>query len=63
MGHRSPTSQAHPLTRDAQAFENTSTNVAAAQMRNSLTNLAETVKDPEEKKASFAGRAKPLQVY
>lgn len=35
-----------------QAFENTSTNVAAAQMRNSLTNLAETVKDPEQKKAS-----------
>ena len=33
-----------------QAFENTSTNVAAAQMRNSLTNLAETVKDPKEKK-------------
>jgi UTP--glucose-1-phosphate uridylyltransferase len=35
-----------------QAFENTSTNVAAAQMRNALTNLAETVKDPEQKKAS-----------
>ncbi|KAF5259585.1 hypothetical protein FOXYS1_9791 [Fusarium oxysporum] len=34
------------------AFENTSTNVAAAQMRNALTNLAETVKDPEQKKAS-----------
>ncbi|PCD45646.1 hypothetical protein AU210_001078 [Fusarium oxysporum f. sp. radicis-cucumerinum] len=32
------------------AFENTSTNVAAAQMRNALTNLAETVKDPEQKK-------------
>lgn len=35
-----------------QAFENTSTNVAAAQMRNALTNLADTVKDPEEKKVS-----------
>jgi hypothetical protein len=35
-----------------QAFENTSTNIAAAQMRNALTNLAETVKDPEQKKAS-----------
>lgn len=32
------------------AFENASTNIAAAQMRNSLTELAETVKDPEEKK-------------
>lgn len=40
------------LTENAQAFENTSTNVAAAQMRNSLTNLAETVEDPEQKKAS-----------
>jgi hypothetical protein len=35
-----------------QAFENTSTNIAAAQMRNNLTNLAETVTDPEQKKAS-----------
>lgn len=33
-----------------QAFENTSTNVAASQMRNALTSLAETVKDPAEKK-------------
>jgi UTP--glucose-1-phosphate uridylyltransferase len=32
------------------AFENASTNVAAAQMRNALTELAETVKDPDEKK-------------
>lgn len=32
------------------AFENASTSIAAAQMRNSLTELAETVKDPEEKK-------------
>lgn len=34
------------------AFENASTNVAAAQMRNSLTELAETVTDPDQKKAS-----------
>jgi len=41
------------LTSDfLQAFENTSTNIAAAQMRNNLTNLAETVTDPEQKKAS-----------
>lgn len=35
-----------------QAFENTSTNIAAAQMRNALTSLSETVKDPNEKKVS-----------
>ncbi|KAK2683143.1 Nucleotide-diphospho-sugar transferase [Fusarium oxysporum f. sp. vasinfectum] len=40
----------HGKTRSHMAFENTSTNVAAAQMRNALTNLAETVKDPEQKK-------------
>lgn len=33
-----------------QAFENTSTNVAASQMRNALNNLADTVRDPQEKK-------------
>jgi hypothetical protein len=33
-----------------QAFEHTSTNVAAAQMRNALTALAETVEDPDQKK-------------
>ncbi len=38
------------LTMTCQAFENTSTNVAAAQMRNSLTALSETVTDPKEKK-------------
>jgi UTP--glucose-1-phosphate uridylyltransferase len=32
------------------AFENTSTSVAASQMRNALNNLADTVSDPEEKK-------------
>lgn len=42
---------ARSLTEDgSQAFENASTNIAAAQMRNSLTELAETVKDPEQKK-------------
>lgn len=43
-----------PLTDNEQAFENTSTNVAAAQMRNHLTHLAESVKDAEQKKVSFA---------
>ncbi|KAI9791266.1 MAG: UTP-glucose-1-phosphate uridylyltransferase [Peltula sp. TS41687] len=33
-----------------QAFENTSTSVAASQMRNALNNLADTVEDPEVKK-------------
>ena len=33
-----------------QAFENTSTNVAASQMRNALNNIADTVKDEGEKK-------------
>ena len=37
------------LTRN-QAFENTSTNVAASQMRNALNQLAETVDDPAQKK-------------
>ncbi|KAF5719666.1 utp-glucose-1-phosphate uridylyltransferase [Fusarium mundagurra] len=46
----------HGKTRSHMAFENTSTNVAAAQMRNALTNLAETVKDPEQKKASPSTR-------
>jgi hypothetical protein len=32
------------------AFENTSTSVAASQMRNALNNLADTVEDPAEKK-------------
>ena len=37
----------------AQAFENTSTNVAASQMRNALNNLIDTVKEPSEKKVNF----------
>jgi hypothetical protein len=32
------------------AFENTSTSVAASQMRNALNNLADSVEDPKEKK-------------
>jgi hypothetical protein len=35
---------------DKQAFENTSTSVAASQMRNALNNLADTVTDSEDKK-------------
>jgi hypothetical protein len=38
------------LINDDKAFENTSTSVAASQMRNALNNLADTVTDPEEKK-------------
>ncbi|PTD13464.1 putative UTP-glucose-1-phosphate uridylyltransferase [Fusarium culmorum] len=43
----------HGKTRSHMAFENTSTNVAAAQMRNALTNLAETVKDPSKRRQLF----------
>jgi hypothetical protein len=39
-----------------QAFENTSTNVAASQMRNALNNLIDTVPDPSEKKVSIISR-------
>jgi len=35
---------------NSQAFENTSTNIAASQMRNALNKLADTVEDPTEKK-------------
>jgi len=38
------------LTSGKKAFENTSTSVAASQMRNALNNLADTVSDPEQKK-------------
>jgi hypothetical protein len=41
-------------TNGHQAFENTSTNVAASQMRNALNKLADTVQDPSEKKVSNA---------
>lgn len=33
-----------------QAFENTSTSIAASQMRNALNKLSDTVSDPKEKK-------------
>lgn len=42
-----------------QAFENTSTSVAASQMRNALNNLSDTVKDPQEKKVSKAAHNCP----
>lgn len=38
------------ITDSLKAFENTSTSVAASQMRNALNNLADTVEDPKEKK-------------
>ena len=38
------------LSVHSQAFENTSTSIAASQMRNALNNLTDTVKDPEQKK-------------
>jgi hypothetical protein len=47
------------LTCPDKAFENTSTSVAASQMRNALNNLADTVTDPEEKKVSFAPETSP----
>ena len=37
------------LINDDKAFENTSTSVAASQMRNALTALADTCKDPRQK--------------
>jgi hypothetical protein len=41
------------LTDIEKAFENTSTSVAASQMRNALTALADTCKDPHEKEVSI----------
>lgn len=38
------------LIKYEKAFENTSTSVAASQMRNALNNLVDTVTDKEEKK-------------
>jgi len=40
----------HDTNNGKQAFENTSTSVAASQMRNALNNLADTVTDAEDKK-------------
>jgi hypothetical protein len=48
------------------AFENTSTNVAASQMRNALNKLADTVTDPAEKKVSrnpFATLQAPFSAH
>jgi len=42
------------LTSARQAFENASTNVAAAQMRNALTTLAESVTEEETKKVKIS---------
>lgn len=41
------------LTNLEKAFENTSTSVAASQMRNALTALADTCKDPHQKEVSL----------
>ena len=46
-------SQGCKLTCGDKAFENTSTSVAASQMRNALNNLADTVTDKEEKKVLY----------
>ena len=44
-----------------QAFENTSTSVAASQMRNALNQLADTVDDPAVKKVRLQiSRSLPL---
>ncbi|KAL6252854.1 UTP-glucose-1-phosphate uridylyltransferase [Rhinocladiella similis] len=45
-----PQQRHHGKSQSHVAFENTSTNVAASQMRNALNNLADTVTDPAEKK-------------
>jgi hypothetical protein len=50
--HNGTTTMSTKMTDHDQAFENTSTNVAASQMRNALNKLADTVKDPNEKKVS-----------
>lgn len=39
-----------PTDTKYKAFENASQNIAAAQMRNALTELAQSVEHPEEKK-------------
>lgn len=49
-GESSKNSEGTLLICHDQAFENTSTSVAASQMRNSLNNLSDTVTDPEQKK-------------
>jgi hypothetical protein len=49
------------LTMSKQAFENTSTSVAASQMRNALNNLCDEVTDPAEKQVSLL-RFEPWRV-
>jgi UDP-N-acetylglucosamine pyrophosphorylase len=49
-------------TNGVQAFENTSTNVAASQMRNALNKLADTVQDPSEKKVSNTPTPRPTSL-
>ena len=46
-----------------QAFENTSTNVAASQMRNALNKLADTVTDPAEKKVRIHASSPPVVIH
>lgn len=50
FGHLSAGQHVSMLISGGKAFENTSTSVAASQMRNALNNLADTVTDPTEKK-------------
>jgi len=59
--HPSPASSDESILREIttlicaeKAFENTSTSVAASQMRNALNNLADTVEDPEQKKVRLS---------
>ncbi|KAF3483929.1 UTP-glucose-1-phosphate uridylyltransferase [Arthroderma uncinatum] len=49
-GRDEPHSRHHIKSQSNMAFESASTNVAAAQMRNALNALSDTVKDPAEKK-------------
>lgn len=45
------TGRRHGKSRSHMAFENASTSIAAAQMRNALNGLSDTVQDPELKEA------------
>jgi len=58
-GTAAPPTPEPMLIRTLQAFENASTNIAAAQMRNALTNLSDSVKDPAQKKVSVLRRPLP----
>jgi UTP--glucose-1-phosphate uridylyltransferase len=48
--HEATLQELAKLIDEDKAFENTSTNVAASQMRNALNSLADTVTDTEQKK-------------